>query len=80
VASLQVAIFDRNLQRVFFSRGGLDTTDAIDTRKERYARRRELLENEDNIMEGIRLAFHPFIEMEDWPGKVPEGLPSATTP
>jgi hypothetical protein len=27
-----------------------------------------MLENEDNLMEGITLALHPFIAMEDWPG------------
>ena len=48
----------------------MDATEAIDTRSStgRYVRRRNILENEDNVMEGIRLAFHPFIEMEDWPG------------
>ena len=67
-ASLQVAIFDTDLKRVFFSRGGLEVTDAIDTRTERYARRHSLLENDADIEEGIQLAFHPFIVMEDWPG------------
>lgn len=70
VASLQVAIFDRELQRVFFSRGGLEATEAIDTRSSsgRYTRRRSMLENREQVAEGIRLAFHPFIEMKDWPG------------
>jgi len=71
VASLQVAIYNTDLEPVFSSRGGLDATDAIDSRssKGRYIRRRNILENDTNIEEGIRLAFHPFIEMEDWPGK-----------
>ena len=70
VASLQVSIYDLELQRVFISRGGLDATDAIDTRSTsgRYVRRRNILENEDYIKEGIALAFHPFIKMKDWPG------------
>lgn len=70
VASIQISIYDINLQRLFAGRGGMDATEAIDTRssKGRYVRRRSILENEDNVMEGIRLAFHPFIEMEDWPG------------
>jgi len=70
VASIQISIYDINLQRLFAGRGGMDATEAIDTRssKGRYVRRRNILENEDNVMEGIRLAFHPFIEMEDWPG------------
>jgi hypothetical protein len=70
VASLQVSIYDIELRHLFSSRGGLDATDAIDTRSSsgRYVRRRNVLENEDHIREGIELAFHPFIEMKDWPG------------
>lgn len=70
VASLQVSIFNTELQRVFFSRGGLDATDAIDTRSSKggFTRRRNMLENENFIMEGVELAFHPLIEMKNWPG------------
>ncbi len=70
VASLQVSIYDTELKRLFASRGGMDATEAIDTRSTSggYTRRRNILENKDNVMEGIRLAFHPFIEYEDWPG------------
>jgi len=71
VASLQVSIYDMELQRVFASRGGIDATQAIDSRssKGRYIRRREILENESFIQEGIELAFYPFIKTENWPGK-----------
>ncbi|MBT4520975.1 MAG: hypothetical protein HOC23_13310 [Halieaceae bacterium] len=71
VASLQVNIYDIELQRVFTSRGGMDATDAIDTRSSsgRFVRRRNILENKEYIREGIELAFHPFITMERWPGK-----------
>ncbi len=70
VASLQVSIYDIELKRLFASRGGMDATDAIDTRSSdgRYVRRRNILENKDYVMEGIQLAFHPFIPYEDWPG------------
>ncbi len=70
VASLQVSIYDMELKRVFASRGGLDATQAIDSRssKGRYIRRREILENEANIQEGVELAFYPFIKSENWPG------------
>ena len=63
-------VFDMELKRLFISRGGLDATDAIDTRSSggRYTRRRSMLENEDHLLEGIQLAFHPMIVMEDWPG------------
>jgi hypothetical protein len=70
VASIQISIYDMELKRLFAGRGGMDATEAIDTRssKGRYIRRRNILENQDNVMEGISLAFHPFIEMKDWPG------------
>ncbi|PLW67307.1 hypothetical protein [Pseudohalioglobus lutimaris] len=70
VASLQVSIFNTDLQRVFFSRGGIDATDAIDTRSSSggFTRRRSMLENENFIMEGVELAFHPLINMKNWPG------------
>lgn len=70
VASLQISIFDMELQRVFASRGGLDATDAIDTRSSSggFVRRRSILDNEAHVFEGVQLALHPFIEMKNWPG------------
>ena len=70
VASINISIYDMELKKLFSGRGGMDSTEAIDTRssKGRYIRRRNILENRDNVMEGIQLAFHPFIEMKDWPG------------
>ena len=70
MVSLKVTIYDTELKPVFHGRGGIDATDAIDSRstKGRYIRRRNILENESNIMEGIQLAFYPLIDMEDWPG------------
>jgi len=69
-ASLQVSIFNMDLDRLFQSRGGLDATEAIDSRSSggRYIRRRSMLESENYINEGIALALHPFIPMEKWPG------------
>lgn len=70
VASLQMTIFDMELQPLFSSRGGMDATEAIDARSStgRYVRRRSILENDTYVMEGIQLAFHPWIPYEDWPG------------
>ena len=70
VASLQISIYDMELKAIFSSRGGMDATDAIDSRSSqgRYIRRRNILENDAYVLEGIQLAFHPFIVMEDWPG------------
>jgi hypothetical protein len=72
-ASLWVSVYNMDLNRVFTSIGGLDTTEAIDTRSSsgRYIRRRSILENETHIREGIELAFHPFIEMKNYPGEKP---------
>jgi hypothetical protein len=69
-ASLQVSIYNMDLKRVFFSRGGMDATEAIDSRSSsgRFIRRRNILENESHVREGIELAFHPFIVSEAWPG------------
>jgi len=69
-ASLWVNIYDMELKRVFSSIGGLDTVQAIDTRSSsgRMVRRRNLLESESHIREGIQLAFHPFIVMDGYPG------------
>ena len=70
VASVQVTVFDMELKRLFVSRGGLDATEAIDTRSSRgrYVRRRTILENETHIDEGVALALHPLIEMKNYPG------------
>ena len=70
-ASLWVSIYDMKLHRVFTSIGGLDTTQAIDTRSSsgRFVRRRSILENDSHLEEGIELAFHPFIVMSNYPGQ-----------
>ncbi len=70
VASLQVVIYNMELETLFVGRGGMDATDAIDSRssKGRYIRRKNILENDTHVLEGIQLAFHPFIPFEDWPG------------
>jgi len=71
VCSLEITIYDMELEPLFQGRGGLEATDAIDTRSSngRYVRRRNILENDTQIQEGIQLAFYPFIPFEDWPGQ-----------
>ncbi|MFT5481570.1 MAG: hypothetical protein ACI9GW_000213 [Halieaceae bacterium] len=70
-ASLWVSVYNLDLQRVFTSIGGLDTTDAIDTKSStaHFTRRRTVLENGSNLREGVALAMHPFIPMEKYPGE-----------
>lgn len=70
-ATLIVTIYDvQTLTRVFSSRGGLDTLQAVDLKKANpaFIRRKKLLKNNDHIEEGIEIAFHPFIPMAAYPG------------
>ena len=73
-ASLVVTIYNVDLERVFTSRGGLDTLEGIDGKRSppAYVRLKKPLDYDSNIEEGIELAFHPFIAMDDYPGRKPE--------
>ena len=70
-ASLLITIYDSDLKRVFTSRGGMDTLYEVDTKSSSpsFVRRKKMLKSDGNIEEGIELAFHPFITMDDYPGK-----------
>lgn len=69
VASLVITIYSTNMEGLFSSHGGLDTLQAIDTKGEAtFVRRKNVLDSEGNIEEGIELAFHPFIPMKGYPG------------
>ena len=68
-ATMRIAWFNMELDRIFSGEGGMDVTDAVDTRSgTAFVRRRDVLENENHIDEGIALAFHPIITMKNWPG------------
>ena len=68
-AAMRIGWFNMNLERIFSGEGGLDVTDAVDTRSgTAFVRRRDVLENENHIDEGIAIAFHPIIAMKKWPG------------
>ena len=68
-AAMRIAWFNMNLERIFSGEGGMDVTDAVDTRSgTAFVRRRDVLENENHINEGIAIAFHPIIAMKKWPG------------
>ena len=70
--SLQVSVYNIDLEQAFAGLGGIDLTDAIDTRSGNgWVRRKDVLENENHIDEGIQLAFHPMIVMSNWPGQPP---------
>jgi len=54
---------------VFSGEGGMEVTDAVDTRSgTAFVRRRDVLENENHIDEGLAIALHPAIPMKNWPG------------
>jgi hypothetical protein len=72
-ASIQISMYNIDLEKVFLGRGGIELTEAVDTRSgSSFVRRRDILNNEDFIDEGIALALHPLIPMAKWPGTVPE--------
>ncbi len=72
-ASIQISIYDIDLQKVFLGRGGIELTEAVDTRSgSSFVRRRNIMTNEDFIDEGIALALHPVIPMAKWPGTAPD--------
>lgn len=70
-ATLVITIYNVDLAGVFSGRGGLDTLQVIDAKASpaTYVRRKKPLDNDSNIEEGIRLAFHPFIPMKNYPGR-----------
>jgi hypothetical protein len=70
-ASLQVTVFGVDkLQQLFSSIGGVDTLQTLNLKGSDagYTRRKKLLSNDKNLEEGIKIAFHPFIPMANYPG------------
>ena len=68
-ASMRIAWFNMDLGRVFSGEGGMEVTDAVDTRSgTAFVRRRDVLENDNHIDEGLAIALHPAIPMKNWPG------------
>ena len=71
-ASIRLVLFNKELEKIFEGRGGIDTTDAVDTRSGiAFVRRKDILENDYFIQEGISIAFHPWLPMKNWPGTPP---------
>lgn len=70
-ATLVTTVYTSSLEGVFSSRGGLDVLEAIDTKggDTTFSRRKRPLDTDDNVQEGIELAFHPFIKMKNYPEK-----------
>lgn len=67
--SIAVSVFDRQQNLVFHSVGGIQVVQAlfIGNNTAEFRRRNDLLINNKEIMEGIELALHPLIPMDDYP-------------
>ncbi len=70
-ATLVITVYTSALEGVFSSRGGLDVLEGIDTKggDTSFSRRKRPLDTDDNVQEGIEIAFHPFIKMKGYPEK-----------
>lgn len=70
-ASLVVTVYSAALEGIFSSRGGMDILEGIDTRggDTKFSRRKNPLDSDEYVEEGIQIAFHPFIKMKNYPEK-----------
>lgn len=69
-SSLSVTLFRSDKKFLFNSVGGIEMIDNLNmkTGTPKATRHSNLFDDEDVLMEGIKLAFHPFIQMTDYPG------------
>ncbi|MGK0440944.1 MAG: hypothetical protein ACJA0N_000739 [Pseudohongiellaceae bacterium] len=69
--SVLVNIYNIDLQRILTNYGGMSTTQALESKNGDavWVRRKNVLMSENSIEEGIEIAFHPFIKMDDYPGE-----------
>ena len=67
--SLSITIFHADNRLLFSSVGGIEVIDNLDMRSgsPKVKRNRSILSDQDLLMEGAALAFHPFIAMHDYP-------------
>lgn len=69
--SIVTHLIDRKTNLLLHNKGGIQIAQAIEVQNNngRFKRRKNLLQNEDEIMEGIELSLHPFIVMKNYPLK-----------
>ncbi len=70
-SSVSVTIFRWDKEFVFNSVGGIEMIDNLNmkTGTPKATRHTNLLDDEDMILEGIQLALHPFVPMQNYPGE-----------
>ena len=57
---MRIAWFNMDLERIFSGEGGMDVTDAVDTRSgTAFMRRRDVLENENHMTKALPSPFIP---------------------
>lgn len=67
-ASIGIYIFTIHGKNLLASAGGMSLAEDIDTRgSAKFKRSRNVFSSESQLMEGVELAFHPFIKMQDYP-------------
>lgn len=72
VASLWINMFDlESSNNVYRGIGGIDATVSLNMKmaEPSFTRRKDLFKNDSLIQEGIELALHPLIRMNNWPGE-----------
>ncbi|MEH6550793.1 MAG: hypothetical protein V7711_05470 [Pseudomonadales bacterium] len=68
--SIAIYVFSIEGKPVFYSVGGMSLTESVDTKgTAKFARSKSVLSSDSQIEEGIKLAFHPFIPLENYPEK-----------
>jgi hypothetical protein len=68
-ATLVVNIYSTDLKGLFQSQAGIDTLQAVDLKMSNpgWVRRKKILDDDNHIEEAIKLAFHPFIPISNYP-------------
>ncbi len=70
-SSISITLFRWDKEFVFNSVGGIEMIDNLNmkTGTPKATRHSNLFDDENMILEGIQLALHPFVKMENYPGK-----------
>jgi hypothetical protein len=70
-ASLSVVIYRADTQLIFNSVGGIEMIDNVSVKGSTPTaqRKKNLFNDKGPLQEGVKLAFHPLIPMDDYPGQ-----------
>lgn len=70
-ASLSVVVYRADTQLMFNSAGGIEMIDNVSVKGSTPTaqRKKKFFDDKGSLQEGIQLAFHPLIPMQDYPGQ-----------